>query len=177
MPQVRNNETERERLTAKYRGGWEANDADPNAFKELIQQDPCVCDNCFLLRYEEESFEWSQGELGWMEYNRWHAIPDRSTEVPADGTGTRLACANCGHRNSKRRPLPKHRIREVIANLSLTLDAKGIDHDPLVLASEVEERNTSDVQGKQDSDVFAPAVEAAITTIQTEGRPRQAPIR
>lgn len=180
MPQIRDLETQREALSSKYRD-WDAyediadtDDATP--FKDLLQRDPCVCDHCFQLRYEEIAHEWSQGELGWMKYNNWVTIPNRSTRIPDDdGHGTRLACANCGHRTTKRRPLSKSEVRDVAQNISQTLDEKNIDHDPEVLFHTVERRNTSANQGKQDSHVFAPAVRAAIEAAYQETRSAAAP--
>lgn len=174
MAQQRKIETERESLTAKYRD-WDGcvdTQTDDTPFKDLIQRDPCVCDHCFTLRYEELSHEWSQGELGWMEFRMWVPIAGRSTEIPSDdGHGTRLACQACGHRTTKHRPLPKHKVNEMADNLSQTLTEKGIDHDNDVLRHTIERRNVSANQGRQDSDVFAPAVKAAIEAEYGPGRP------
>lgn len=175
MAQQRELETQRQSLTAKYRD-WDSyadvRESDNIAFKDLIQRDPCICDHCFTLRYEELSHEWSQGELGWMKFNIWTPIADRSTEIPADdGRGTRLACQNCGHRSTKHRPLTKDNVRDVAENLSQTLNEKDIEHDEQVLFHTVERRNVSANQGRQDSHVFAPAVRAAIESEYGDGRP------
>lgn len=136
----------------------------PSPFKDLIQRDPVVCDHCFVHRYEVVAREWWRGSFGWMEAVRWLPRPGRSVEVPADtpAQGTRLACSNCGHRRSKDRPLSKSRVHEFASNLSETLDFKEIPHDRDVLFMEVDDRNTSENQGRQDSHVFAPAVKHAI---------------
>lgn len=167
MPHTRHSSTSQDARDQKYRN-WEAYDKDeddePEPFKDLIQKDAVVCDNCFVVIYEVESHEWWRGSFGWEDYNRWIPIPGRSTEVPADtaAQGTRLACSNCGNRKSKQRPIPGHLIQEYAENISATLDFKQIEHDRAVFLSEVEALNTSENQGKQDSDVFAPAVKRAI---------------
>jgi len=157
--------------TARAYRSWEQYDSSDSddgfgldsAFKDLIQRDPTVCDNCFLKKYTRVTHEWWRGSLGWMDYERWVPFPERVEEIPAEGTqGTRLTCGNCGHRSTKHRPVPKEDIVEHAENISDTLRRKHISHDRELLISEVLQRNTSDNQGKQDSDVFAPAVKRAI---------------
>lgn len=153
---------------SKYRNWDEYNQRrkklDP--FKDLLQRDPRVCDNCFILRYEEVSMEWWRGTFGWMPFNRFIPIaPDErheSFQPERITTGMRLTCGECGHRDTKKRPLPKHEVRSVAQNISQTLDEKGIDHDGRLLLHSVERRNVSANQGRQDSHVFAPSVRAAI---------------
>lgn len=169
MPHTRDSSTPQDARDQRYRN-WDEydDDDDVDPFTDLIQQDGVVCDNCFLVRYETVTTEWWRGTFGWSDYNRWYPVPGRSEEVPADTTaqGTRLACRNCGHRRTKQRPVPKHLILDYTENISQTLDFKQIEHDRDVLLSEVEERNTSDNQGRQDTHVFAPAVRYAILSVQ-----------
>lgn len=138
----------------------------PDPFRDLIQKDPVVCDNCFMIRYEVVSAEYWRGSFGWSDYVSWIPIPDNNKRVPANDPsgGVRLACGNCGHRRTKYRPIPKKWLPDVVENISTTLDKKEIQHDPDVLWAEVQERNTSENQGRQDSHVFSPAVERAIAT-------------
>lgn len=137
-------------------------------FKDLIQRDPVVCDNCFALRYDVVKHEWWRGTFGWSTYERWVPREENSDPVPAEGVtnGMRLACANCGFRYDKQRPIPKRLILGFAENISDTLEFKDIAHDRDVLKHEISRRNTSMNQGRQDSHVFAPAVRRAIT----EGR-------
>lgn len=167
MPQTRPLETEREQSIAKYRN-WDDIEPRSYAFRDLIQRDPVVCDNCFLRRYETVTREWWRGSFGWMQYNRWDPIPGTHVEVPANtmAQGTRLACSNCGHRKTKDRPIPKHLIDEYTDNISDTLDFKEIAHSRDRLFVEVHDRNTCENQGRQDSHVFAPAVKDAIRVSQ-----------
>lgn len=169
MVQTRHSETENESRTTRYRN-WQQYDDDEtsNPFTDLIQKDPVVCDNCFLKRYTRVTKEWWRGSFGWMDYERWVPYPEKSEEIPAEDPsgGTRLTCGNCGHRRSKHRPIPKHRIMEYAKNISETLDAKQIHHDREVLLATVQQQNNSENQGKQDSDVFAPAVAEAIRAVQ-----------
>lgn len=167
---IRQSEQTRRSAEEKYRNWQEyerrRDTLDP--FKDLLQRDPRVCDNCFILRYEEISLEWWRGdpELGWMPFEQFVPIqPDeRHAEfAPEEQTsGMRLTCGECGHRTTKERPLNKHRMREVSNNITQTLSEKDIDHDSRLLLHTVERRNTSQNQGRQDSHVFAPAVRAAI---------------
>lgn len=151
----------------------------PEPFVDLIQRDPVVCDSCFLVRYDVVAFQYWGGELGWMDYERWVAHPERSEPVPHElpSHGTHLVCKNCGVAGGiKHRPIPAHHLDEYAENLSSTLRSKGIDHDPDVLDAEIRERNTSENQGKQDSDVFAPALKAAIDAVQGRDEPTRSPI-
>lgn len=152
----------------KYDQSQPSDDFDmDSAFKDLVQRDPTVCDNCFLKKYTRVTHEWWRGSFGWLDYERWVPFPEHVEEIPADDSqGTRLTCGNCGHRSTKHRPVPKHLIGEYAKNISETLDAKEIEHDRHVLIREVDRRNNSSNQGKQDSHVFAPAVKAAIQNVQ-----------
>lgn len=170
MVQIRDQETTRDETAAKYRS-WDglddAPDENDSAYVDLVQRDPVVCDTCFTRRYDVFAKEWYRGSFGWMDYVTWDSLPGVSDPVPCDGDaptgGMRLACSDCGTRGGvKHRPIPKARIHEYTANLSNTLSDKQIDHDPEVLHREVERRNTSDAQCRQDTDVFEPAVERAI---------------
>lgn len=174
MPQVRDLETDRQSLTSKYRN-WDEYEVtddetdDFSPFKDLIQRDPCVCDHCFTRRYDEEAHEWSQGELGWMTFNLWIAVPERSDPIPADdGRGTRLTCSECGHNTTKHRPIPKDEIGDITDNLIQTLEEKGVEHNADVLRHEVQRRNNSANQMRQDSHCFAPAVACAINAADAD---------
>lgn len=169
MTQLRDRDTAQQKREARYRNWEDVADEDdvdePDAYTDLIQRDPVVCDTCFLYRYDVFACEWYRGDLGWMDYEKWDAIPERSEPVPRDepSQGMQLVCKNCGTSGEKRRPIPAHLIDEYAANLSSTLRSKGISHDRDVLLSTVLRRNDdSELQGKQDSHVFGPAVEAAI---------------
>lgn len=169
MPKhVRKTEQSLHASESKYRN-WEQytnrrQTLDP--FKDLLQRDPRVCDNCFILRYEEINLEWWRGTFGWLPYKRMVPIapadrherfhPERVT------TGTRLTCGKCGHRDTKKRPLPKDDVHTYATHISNTLSEKGIEHDQRLLEHSVQRRNVSANQGRQDSHVFAPAVRAAI---------------
>lgn len=133
-------------------------------FRDLIQRDPTVCDNCFQLLFTRTTCEWWRGSFGWSEYEQWVPNPDAVTAMP-DGEptdGVTLTCAACGHRGMKSRPVPKDTIEEYAVHISQTLDAKEIEHNRDVLVMEVLSRNTSANQGRQDSHVFAPAVLEAL---------------
>ena len=103
-----------------------------------------------------------------MDFERWVPYPDRVTDVPADepSEGTTLACSNCGMTRGKERPVPKEDVQDIACNISETLDMKEIEHCQDTLLNEVQDRNDSDNQGRQDSHVFAPAVETAIRRVQ-----------
>lgn len=155
---------------SKYRNWqqYERRQGKLDPFKDLLQRDPRVCDNCFVLRYEEVSLEWWRGdpELGWMPFEQFVPIaPDeRHQEFAPQKTtaGMRLACGKCGHRTTKDRPLCKEDVWMVANHITQTLSEKDIDHDERLLLHTVERRNTSANQGRQDSHVFAPSVVAAI---------------
>lgn len=167
MVRLRDRETEAERRASRYRN-YEAygsdSESEPEPFKDLIQRDPVVCDHCFLTKYTRVTRQWWRGSLGWSDYERWVPFPDAVEDMPADDTaqGMQLTCGNCGRSGTKHRPVPKEQVREFAENISETLDLKEISHDRDVLLHEVERRNTSENQGRQDSHVFAPAVERAI---------------
>ncbi len=170
MVNARDRETQQDEREQPYRN-WEFyddSDDELDPFKDLIQKDPVVCDHCFLRRYDVISHEWWRGSFGWSDYVRWVPIPGTGTPIPADKQthGTRLACSNCGHKNTKHRPVPKEQFEEFLENISSTLDAKEIQHNRDRLFQVAHQLNTSENQGKQDSDVFAPAVRQAIRAVQ-----------
>jgi hypothetical protein len=158
---------ESEERAERYRN-WDAyNRVDhehEDPFKDLIQRDPTVCDHCFVTKYTRVTHEWWRGSFGWSPFERWIPFPENVKDVPADDAaqGTNLACGNCGYRGTKHRPVSKDQVHEFAVNISQTLDMKEIAHKRDVLLHEVQRRNTSENQGKQDSHVFAPAVETAI---------------
>lgn len=164
MPHVRETESPQDERNAKYRNYEFDTDTTPTPFKDLIQRDPTICDHCFTTRYTELSREWWRGSFGWLPHSQFLPLPDRNVEIPAESVskGMRLTCSNCGHRKTKHRPVPKTRVQQFAENISASLDRKGIVHDRGVLVSAVSELNTSANQGKQDSHVFAPAVDEAL---------------
>ena len=167
MPTIREREDSISNREAKYRDWQEYQQSGTvEPFKDLLQRDPRVCDHCFLLRYEQVTMEWSQGELGWMPYEQFIPIQEneRHEEIPPErvSSGMRLACGHCGHRNSKSRPLCKEDVQQISQNISQTLSEKGVAHDGRLLRHTIQRRNTSHNQGKQDSHVFAPAVRVAL---------------
>lgn len=178
MPHIRTRQRDQRSREAKYRNWSPTADAqddgaapDPsNAYQDIIQRDPTVCDTCFLVRYDITAVEWWRGTFGWSEYVKWDAHPDTNTPIPAAeaSEGMRLACEGCGARTgTKLRPIPSDRIEQYTRHLSDALAGKQIRHDTDVLLTEVRERNTSENQMRQDSHVFAPAVAAAIRAIQS----------
>ena len=168
MPHIRNRQTSREETEAAYRNWDEYDSPDTDtAYEDLIQRDPTVCDNCFQKCFTEVTREWYSGTFGWSDYNRWVPHPDCVSSIPADNAaqGVRLTCANCGHRTTQIRPVSKARIDDCIQNLSKTLALKGIKHSATVLEAEVHDRNTPENQGRQDYEVFRPAVIEAIRAV------------
>lgn len=173
MPHTRDSRTKQDSRDERYRG-WDQYDNQrgdselSHAFRDLIQRDPTVCDNCFAKLFTRVTHEWWRGSFGWLDYERWVPFPEHVDELPAEKTsqGTTLTCDNCGHKNSKTRPVPKHLIEEYAENISETLDQKEIEHHRDVLLMEVQARNTSENQGRQDSHVFSPAVREAVRAAQ-----------
>lgn len=172
MPQFRDRETESDRHRARYRNWDSATDTDDaySPYVDLIQKDPVVCDTCFLFRYDVLTCDWWRGSFGWSEYQKWTPIHGRSEDVPAGPAahGTKLVCKNCGtDTGDKERPIPKDYLDEYAENLSSTLRAKGIDHDQRLLLDEIERLSSvPENQCRQDTDVFSPAVQRAIRSVQ-----------
>lgn len=167
MPYTRKSPSKREEREATYRNwdAYETEDRDTDtAYEDLIQKDQTVCDNCFQKCYEAVSHEWWRGTFGWSDFNHWIPYPTKVTEIPAPtaAQGTRLTCANCGHRNTQIRPVPKRHLNEYLDNLIETLRLKGIDVSPTSLRETAWDRNVPENQGKQDQEVFKPAVSAGI---------------
>lgn len=186
MPHIRTRQTDQGSREAKYRnwtettaGDGSADDTDPdpsNAYADLIQRDPTVCDTCFLTRYDITAVDWWRGTFGWSKYVTWDARPDANAAIPAAeaSDGMRLACDGCGARTgTKLRPIPADNIADYTANLSDALADKQIRHDTDVLHAEVADRNTSENQLRQDSHVFAPAVAEAIRAVQSGATARR----
>lgn len=137
-----------------------------DTFKDVIQRDPCVCNNCFTDRFDVEAVEWWCGSLGWLDWERFWPIagrndPDPNRNPSVRGGGEPVHCANCGFGGVRNRPLSMHQATEYAANLSRALDTRDVDHDTEVLLREVRRRKRDpDAQGKDDA-IFAPAVTRA----------------
>lgn len=166
MAIIRSSESTTDAQTAKYRSCSPAADhpESNDAYKDLIQRDPAVCDNCFQLRYDILTAEFWRRSLGWSNYEHWTPRGDNNVTIqPENPTeGVQLACEYCGERGGKERPVPGDEIEIYMIHLSETLDSKGIAHERDVLLEETRERNIPKHQCKQDSHIFAPAVSAAI---------------
>lgn len=194
MPQIRNQHTEQDKQIAKYRNWTEHTDTYENdrittdessehehehehehgatytPFVDLLQRDPCICDHCFIRRYDAESHEWRNGNTGWLTFQRWHTIPTRSTTLPAEtGSKTTLACSNCGHQTGeKTRPISSEKLTAYAENIIQTIREKNIPINEDVFHAQIHEHNTSANQGRVDSHIYAPALRAAIYAAHTQ---------
>jgi len=147
-------------------------DVDPgDVFVELIQQNPEVCTNCFLkirdvwFPHAVALSKRGRNTHVWRSLVRYYiSKPDRVEDGDGEtGRNPPKACANCGSiSNATMRPLPKERVPEYAANLSRTLAAFGVDHNPLLLAFVVAHRKRFPDFGSTDGDNFRVAVEYAI---------------
>lgn len=193
MPQIRNQHTEQDKQIAKYRNWTENTDTDETdrittdesserehehgatytPFVDLLQRDPCICDHCFIRRYDAESHEWRNGNTGWLTFQRWHTIPTRSTTLPADtGSKTTLACSNCGHQTGeKTRPISSDQLTAYAENIIQTIREKNIPVDEDVFHAQIHEQNTSANQGRVDSHIYAPALREAIHAARMQSEP------
>lgn len=145
----------------------EAPDALEDAFKELIQTDSTVCNNCFRLVATEQTGRQSIGSLGWFVVR--YRTPVEGTTVdaaPQKITKSTVRACNCGEYGTerKRRPLSKERAVEYASNLADTLEAKRVPFDRDVLMADVRERIAEpSTSNREDTHVFAPALARALS--------------
>ncbi|MDY6780412.1 MAG: hypothetical protein SV760_07700 [Halobacteria archaeon] len=142
-------------------------------FVDLVQRNPEVCTNCFLkIRDVHFPHDFALDKRGehtktWKSLVRYFIGKGERTESAAiDEDGAKNpphACANCGSiRGSTVRPLPKDRAVDYAWNLSQTLAAFDVEHNPLTLAFVVAYRKQFPRFGSNDDDTFATAVEYAV---------------
>lgn len=142
-------------------------------FKELIQRDSDICNNCF--RRTHDTFERNYavdtcrngGET--KLWARHIEAPDRSWRrehktdyIPAEPAshGTYVAC-ECG--TDSMRPVSMTRAMDFVDRIAERLDEKGVGFDREVLVSETRYlMQQPENQGKQDESVFGRAAEKAI---------------
>jgi hypothetical protein len=136
-----------------------------SAFVDLLQRDRSVCNNCFRRQYDVAVTERLTREHGWVTAQFWTPRPAQTQPAHADrqtrGLTSACDCGVIGH--AKRRPLPTPLAVEFAEHIADTLADKRVPHDRETLLAEVRERKADPaVQGREDTDVFAPAVRAAI---------------
>jgi len=141
-------------------------DGDPStAFVDLVQRDPTVCENCFQKTHDATVIERYSGLWGWDPVEWWTPRPTRTHAAHAARMtyGLTTSCT-CGQVDGgKRRPISFRTACEYAENIISVLDEKNVSMDVDVLRDEVRERKRDpSTQGREDSDVFAPAVELAI---------------
>lgn len=148
----------------------EADDADVyhrGVFKREIQRDPEICSSCFTKNYDViyPFTHKTSGPDGKVRY----FIPagGNSESCPHAGRETQnppRAC-HCGRIGPLRhRPLSKPLALEAAWNLSETLVAKGIEHNPLILVATVLERKRTPSHATTDDSNFDTAVGRSLPT-------------
>lgn len=144
--------------------------APESLFKDAIQRDPSLCNNCFADRFDYVKVEWECGELGWLEWSRRYAIPGRnSPDVARDlrRGGEPVCCSSCGHHTGKDRELSKRTATAHAGRLSAALFKRGVDHDRKTLLAVTLDRVCSgDYTGVEDAKVFPQAIREAVRAVQ-----------
>ena len=142
-----------------------------DVYVELVQQNPEVCSNCFtkirdiwfphavaLDKRGRHTQTWQS--LVRIYVSKADRVEDAGVETARN---PRKACASCGSiASSTMRPLPADLAIEFAWNLSTTLAAFGVEHDPLLLAFVVAHRKRFPDFGSRDDDTYRVAVEYAI---------------
>lgn len=154
------------------------------AFKELIQQNPDVCANCFRRN-------WDRYEVNF--YQPIHKADDRfyplrdsiapivsdkrypteETQSAYDEHGERVIC-KCGVMSAfdKERPVSKRQLLDYVNHLTDTLEELDVDFDEDVLYDHVRARKADPKYQGRDDEIIGEAVERAIIrdlTAETEG--------
>lgn len=138
------------------------------AFVQYVQRDPTVCNNCFRRRYDiyVHHGKWSRERELWTPLDA--SNDDVPNEMPAQGT--KNGC-KCGHIDgTKQRPLPRPLAVEYADHIADVLARKDVTFTREVLVREVRARKQEPSnQGREDTDVFAPAVAEAIRDAKGTG--------
>lgn len=139
------------------------------AFTDLIQRDPTVCSNCFTITHDDVAYNRYSGIYGWHTIEYWYPRPTRTIPAHHDRMtyGLTTAC-KCGEISyGKRRPLTYKLACEYGENILDTLGEKHIPVNPDEFRSVLrDQKREPHTQGREDTHVFAPAVEAGIRTHQ-----------
>lgn len=135
------------------------------AFRDIVQRDPTICNNCFRRTHDTESTDRYSGIWGWYTIEYWTPVPHRTRHAyhRTMTYGTTTAC-ECGEiEGGKRRPVPFPVACEYGEHLLTTLEEKNIGVDPDAFRATLRERKRDpDMQGREDDGVFAAAVEAGL---------------
>lgn len=139
-------------------------------FKDAIQRDPSLCNNCFADRFEFVRIEWKCGEQGWLPWSRRYCIPGRNDPDPRRDLrhdGGPICCSHCGHHTGKTRRLSKRTATAHAGRLSDALSARGIEHDrKTLLAVTLDRVSSGDYTGIEDAQVFPQAIREAVRAVQ-----------
>lgn len=139
------------------------------AFRDLLQKDPTVCQNCFQRTHDAVAFDRYSGVYGWHTIEYWYGRRDRTTPAHHDrmtyGLTSACTCGTIGY--GKRRPIDYKTACEYGENILQTLREKHVAVNPDRFRGEIRDRKRDpNAQGREDSHVFQPAVEAGIRTAQ-----------
>lgn len=139
-------------------------------FKDAIQRDPSLCNSCFSERFEFVRVEWKCGDQGWLPWSRRYPIPGQNDPDPRRDLrhdGGPICCANCGHHTGVTRRLSYRTATAHAARISDALHRRGIEHDrKTLLAVTMDRIAIEDTTGKEDDEVFRPAVSEAVRACQ-----------
>lgn len=152
---------------AKSRGAPDR--AAGSLFREVIQRDPSLCNNCFSERFDYQELQWWCGEQGWQDWQRRYPIPKQNTPDPNRELrrGRPIFCSHCGHKSGKDRALSHEEATAHAARISDALTRRGIGHDrKTLLAMTVDMMREPDSTGVEDVAVFEPAVAEAVRAVQ-----------
>lgn len=143
-------------------------------FKELVQRDPDICNNCF--RQTHQTFErnlakrtyrdgndtkiwWKQVDLPPETYTLFDETEYMAAEEASHGT---FAVCKCGVPHTKIRPVSREKALRYAHRIADRLEEKEVDVNRSKLVEHVERELTRpEMQGKQD-EVFGAATRKAV---------------
>lgn len=138
-------------------------------FKDAIQRDPSLCNNCFHERFDYQERQFMCGELGWLDWQRRYPIPGQNDPDPSRELrrGRPVFCAHCGHKSGKDRCLSHREATAHAGRISAALYRRGVDHDrKTLLAVTVDRCAIEETTGTEDASVFPQAVSEAVRAVQ-----------
>ena len=145
-----------------------------DTFKEIIQQNRTICNNCFRRTHRVWEKNYVPQNDGYPKPVRdsledilqpyREALKISTQEIEKQGTGTKggtKKICNCGafHNETKLRPLSKERAIELTHRLVDRLDEEDVEFDEDELYSYIRDKKSNPDEQFKDDSLFAEAVQ------------------
>jgi len=133
-----------------------------DVFKEKLQNNNLVCSDCFSIRkcVYEVSDSWGNAVM--------KTVEGKNTERAKVESPTAWACAECGpvdernNRSWREQPIKMGELRDLVDNISETLDEFGIEHDRMRIIRVSEKLKKTPGMSSKDEEILRHATNEGV---------------